>query len=175
MGKDQTVGRSMKIWQMPRLFSYFFAPFPYFCLFIFRCLYDYVKNIKYDEYWRPWDPIGVVTGKCVEKAKFCLYKRLELRYTRLRAQSAMDEYEDWIWRAKRLKLRAGIHSPTLKPGWTEEDLKTAIFMVKNQDAYDLWEKAKMKIVQLKWEHKSIRRRAHSLKKAIETGECKSKN
>ena len=172
MKKDQTGGRRMKIWQRPRLFTYFFAPFPYFCLFIFRCLYDTMKYRKYYEYDAP-PHTGLDTGKCVEKAKFCQYQRLELRYVRLSAQSAMDEYDDWIWRANRLKLRAD----RFEKNHPIIDLKK-IFQSSNlpqdHDAYDKWQKAIKKIVQLKEKHKNIRLHAHSLKKE-HVKECKSKN
>ena len=105
----------MEIWQRPRLFTYFVVPFPYFCLFIFRCLFpQYDKYDEYDGHDEQGAPI-IQKGKCVKKAEYCQYKRLELRNTRLRTQSALEEYQDWIGITKLLKMKAVMTFPEPEP------------------------------------------------------------
>ena len=164
----------MEIWQRPRLFTYFVVPFPYFCLFIFRCLLK--KYNKYDEY-DGFDEQGapiIRKGKCVKKAEYCQYKRLELRNTRLRTQSALEEYEDWIGITKLLKMKAVMTFPEPEPrndqifnpvdmptttrtaSSTTPITKSILYKIKDRDAAAMWRKAKKKTDQLKRKHRIIR-------------------
>ena len=193
MGKDQTGGRSMEIW--PKHFTYFFVPFPYFCQFIFRCLFKkYDKYEEYDGFDEQGAPI-IRKGKCVKKAEFCQYKRLELRNTRLSAQSALDEYEDWIRKTKRLKLAVmtfpdpelieiydQIFNPVATPTTTRTASTTTPITVKNilskiidRDAYAKWREAKKKTEQLKRKHRIIQNHEYSLQRTLLRSYCKLKN
>ena len=181
----------MKIWQRPDFLLIFFVPFPYFCLFIFRCLFK--KYNKYDEY-DGFDEQGapiIRKGKCVKKAKFCQYKRLELINTLKSAQSAMDEYEDGIRKTKRLKLRAlmvfDLRDPRNYPVDTPTTTRTAttttppvptvnfLYKIIDQDAYAKYRKAKKKTGQLKRKRRIIRNHAYYLERALLRSYCKLKN
>ena len=156
MGKDQTVGRSMKIWQMPRLFSYFFAPFPYFCLFIFRCT---MYGLRYEKGYER-GPI-TTTGKCVREDMFCKHKSLELKTAWAAAWNAWDEYKEWKTDVLRQKA--------------PESGNILEIMEKHGDDLDKWKKAekKKKLKLFKDNFKIMLNHAHSLSKTVK--ECKSKN
>ena len=158
MKKDQTGGRRMKIWQRPRLFTYFFAPFPYFCLFIFRCLLSKYKN-EY-EIRNTWLPM-IRTGKCVTEDMFCKQKSRELKTAEAAASTALDEYKEG-----RRKMDV-LNQKLPKSGNFLEIVE------KHGDDIKKWEKLKTKTDQLKRKFEFIQKHAHSLSKTVK--ECKSKN
>ena len=184
----------MKIWQRPDFLLIFFVPFPYFCLFIFRCLFpQYDKYDEYDGHDEQGAPI-IRKGKCVKKAEFCQYNRLELINILLTAQRALNEYEDWIGRTKRLKLRAVMTFPLPEPRNdqifipvdTPTTTRTAttttppptvniLYKIKDQDAYDKWRKAIKKTEQLKRKHRIIRKHGYLLEWTLLRAYCKLKN